>query len=189
MTKGKLKKQEIGIEIRRDILGSQARKVFLSLGSNLGNKKKNLQIAKLYLSESKKIFIIRSSSYYSTPSWPNKNHPFFLNIALEIWTIYNPVELFHFIKNIERLLGRKKAPKNSPRLCDIDILDYNQKIFDIKINNEKLIIPHPRMHKRNFVLLPLFEISRQWKHPKLKVNIIELINSLTFDNLRSIKIM
>ena len=97
--------------------------------------------------------------------------------------------MFHFIKNIERLLGRKKAPKNSPRLCDIDILDYNQKIFDIKINNEKLIIPHPRMHKRNFVLLPLFEISRQWKHPKLKVNIIELINSLTFDNLRSIKIM
>jgi len=146
-------------------------------------------MAKLLLMESKKIVIIKSSSYYKTPSWPNKSQPFFINVVLEICTIFSPTELFNFIKKIEIKLGRKNSPKNSPRECDIDILDYDQKTINIYSNTNQVIIPHPRMHTRNFVLLPLFEISRQWKHPKLKVNIIHLMNSLTFENLRSVKIL
>ena len=86
---------------------------------------------------------------------------------------------------IESKLGRVKSKKNAPRTCDIDIIDFNKII--INENNQQLILPHPRMNKRNFVLLPLFEIEKSWKHPKSKVNIVNLINSLPIKDLRSIK--
>ena len=168
---------------------NQVKIVYLSLGSNLGDKKLNLEKAKFLLSENTQINIIKSSSYYRTESWPDKKKPFFLNLILEINTFYSPKELFYFIKKIEKNLGRKKGPKNSPRECDIDILDYNKKRISLQLKKEKLIIPHPRLHKRNFVLLPLFEICRYWKHPIFRMNIIELLSSLKLDNIRSIKIL
>ena len=84
---------------------------------------------------------------------------------------------------IEQKLGRVRSSKNDPRSCDIDILDYDQMI----VETETLILPHPRMCKRNFVLLPLFEINKSWKHPESKINIVKLINSLPIKDLRSIK--
>ncbi len=189
MTKDKLKKQEIGTGIKLDILENRAKKVYLSLGSNLGNKKKNLEKAKFCLQETKYIHIIKSSNYYVTPSWPNKKNPFFLNIVIEIRTNLAPYNLYKTVKNIETFLGRKKSIKNSPRTCDIDILDYDQKKIVTKPYLDKLIIPHPRLHTRNFVLLPLFEIAKKWKHPKLGRNIVYLINTLDQDNLRSIKVL
>ena len=84
---------------------------------------------------------------------------------------------------IEHKLGRVRSSKNDPRSCDIDILDYDQMIIETKT----LILPHPRMCKRNFVLLPLFEINKSWKHPESKINIVKLINSLPIKDLRSIK--
>ena len=78
--------------------------------------------------------------------------------------------------------GDKKRSKNSPRECDIDIIDYNQKVF-----NKEIILPHPRMFKRNFVLLPLFEINKNWIHPKLKHHIKRLILSLPNRDITSIK--
>ena len=82
-------------------------------------------------------------------------------------------------------MGRVRSKKNSPRVCDIDIIDYHKKIVNEK--NKRLILPHPRMDKRNFVLLPLFEIDKSWKHPKSKINIANLIKSLSIKDLRSIK--
>ena len=82
-------------------------------------------------------------------------------------------------------LGRIRSEKNAPRTCDIDIIDYDQKKLNDKIN--KLILPHPRMNKRNFVLLPLFELNKSWKHAKFNKNIVNLINSLPIKDLRSIK--
>ena len=73
-------------------------------------------------------------------------------------------------------------PKNSPRVCDIDIIDFKNQ----RVEND-LILPHPRMHNRNFVLLPLFEIDKDWKHPVLKLNIKKLISSLSNSDIRSIK--
>ena len=74
-------------------------------------------------------------------------------------TIKKPnIELDEAIENIEKLIGRTPGPRNSPRVCDIDIIDYNQKNYSIKIKKDFLIVPHPRMSVRNFVLLPLFEI-------------------------------
>ena len=90
--------------------------------------------------------------------------------------------------NIEKELGRKRNKKNEPRTCDIDIVDYDQKV--IKMNKcFNLNIPHPEMHKRNFVLLPLFEIAKLWIHPVKKKGIKKLLNSLNSKDLRTIKLI
>ena len=128
------------------------------------------------------IKILKSSNYYESLSWPDTRKPKFLNIALEISTFLDPFNLLKKCKIIEKKLGRKKSFKNSPRECDIDILDYNN-----RKTKEQIILPHPRMHKRNFVLLPLFEINKSWKHPLKKRDIKSLISTLSNRDIRSIK--
>tara|TARA_Y100001970_G_scaffold273231_1_gene371113 strand:+ start:1301 stop:1828 length:528 start_codon:yes stop_codon:yes gene_type:complete len=172
--------------IKQDILENRVNTAFLAIGSNLGNKKKNIEIAK-FLLEANSIKIIKSSNIYESYSWPNKNHPKFYNIVIKVVTKINPLNLFFIIKDIERNLGRKKTSINKPRTCDIDILDYKGQIFKLSYNNNKLIIPHPRLHKRNFVLFPLFEIEKNWKHPSKKSKIKELLAKLDNSSLYSIK--
>ncbi len=169
---------------KQDILENQVKQSYLAIGSNLGNKITNIHIA---LSELKKnkIKIKKVSSHYLSKSWPNPLMPSFINIVIEIETLLTPLELLKICNNIELKLGRVRLKKNAPRTCDIDIIDYDKKILNI--NSDKLIIPHPEMTKRNFVLLPLFEINRSWKHPESKINIVNLINSLSIKDLRSIK--
>ena len=166
--------------IRQDILENQAKKIFLGIGSNLGNRISNIEKAKSILLENN-INLITSSSYYETPSWPDPNKPRFINIVLKVTCQYRPLQLLNLCKTIEKKLGRKDAPKNSPRICDIDIID-----FDRLVLNGSLNIPHSRMHKRNFVLFPLFEIERGWIHPVKKTNIKKLIFSLSNKDIRSI---
>ena len=155
--------------------------IYLAVGSNLGNRKKNIENAKYKMIQSE-INIIQSSNYYESLSWPDIKDPKFLNIVLKIKTNLTPLNLIRKCKEIEKSLGRKKAPKNSPRVCDIDIIDYNKKLI-----KNGLIIPHPRLHKRNFVLLPLFELDKNWQHPVLKKHIKKLILSLSNEDIRSIK--
>ena len=169
------------------MLGKQAKNIILAIGSNLGNKQHNILKAKYLINTDKKIKIISSSSFYKTESWPNKNDPYFLNIVLKCTTILNPEELFVFIKKIEKSLGRSKSYKNAPRTCDIDIIDYSQK--NMLFTNIDLKIPHPRMHNRSFVLFPLFEIDKNWKHPKNNKKITQLLNNLPSTSLRSINIL
>ena len=88
---------------------------------------------------------------------------------------------------IENELGRIRNKKYEPRTCDIDIIDYDGKIIR-KANDQNLTLPHPKMHRRNFVLLPLFEIAKTWIHPIKKVGIKELVNSLETKDLRTIKL-
>ena len=161
----------------------QAKIIYLSIGSNLGNRKKNIEKTKFKL-YSKGINIIKSSNYYETLSWPNPNNPKFYNIILKVSSDLKILELLKICKQIETSLGRKKAPKNSPRTCDIDIIDYNQKITVNGIN-----VPHPRMHLRNFVLIPLFEIEKNWRYPNSKRYIKDLIFSLSNSDIRSIKLV
>ena len=155
--------------------------IYLAVGSNLGNRKKNIERAKHRMIQNE-IFIIQSSNYYESLSWPDIKNPKFLNIVLKIKTHLTPLNLIRKCKEIEKSLGRKKAPKNSPRVCDIDIIDYNRKLIE-----KGLITPHPRLHKRNFVLLPLFELDKNWQHPVLKKHIKKLILSLSDEDIRSIK--
>ena len=167
--------------IKQGISENQVKLVYLGIGSNLGNKFLNIEKAKSYLYENN-IQLINSSSYYETPSWPNPRFPKFINIIVKIRTKLDYLELFYICKKIETKLCRKNSPKNSPRICDIDIID-----FDNKIIKKEIQIPHKLMHIRNFVLFPLFEIDKNWKHPVLKKNIKKLIFSLPIKDIRSIK--
>jgi SsrA-binding protein len=119
-----------------------AKSIYLGIGSNLGNKRKNIEKSKFNLIANN-IKILKCSSYYESFSWPDPNNPKFLNIVLEIETYFSPLELFRKCKKIEEKLGRKKLPKNSPRECDIDIIDFR----NMKTTGE-LILPHPRMNTR-----------------------------------------
>ena len=165
----------------QDTLENQAKNIYLGIGSNLGNRITNIEKAKSLLEE-KNIKLISFSKYYETPSWPNPKNPKFINIVLKIKCQIKPSELLSICKSIEVKLGRKKAAKNSPRVCDIDIIDFNGLIL-----NDKLNLPHKMMHKRNFVLLPLFEIEKMWFHPIKKVYIKNLIYSLSNSDISSIK--
>jgi len=169
---------------KQDTSENQANTVYIAIGSNLGNKTNNIEIAKFEL-EQCKIKILKTSSNYISDSWPDASMPNYINIVLKTKTILTPIELLKVCNLIEFKLGRVRSKKNSPRVCDIDIIDYDKKIVNEK--NKRLILPHPRMDKRNFVLLPLFEVDKSWKHPKSRINIVNLIKSLSIKDLRSIK--
>ena len=188
MIKDKQRKLEIGIVKRRDISEKAVNIAYLSIGSNLGNRKLNIEKTK-YLIMCNNIFIVNISSYYETSSWPNRTFPKFLNIVLKIRTELSLQDLFVYLKKVEKIIGRKPRPRNFPRICDIDILDYNQKKFSIIIKNSDVIVPHPRMTFRNFVLFPLFEICNQWKHPVTAQKISKIISKLPLSSIRGIKVL
>ena len=167
--------------IKQDISENQVKNVFLAIGSNLGNRLTNIEKAKSLLLENN-INLISVSNYYETPSWPDPKKPKFINIVLKVICKHKPLEMIDLCKNIETRLGRRKSPKNSPRVCDIDIID-----FDNLVLKDKLCLPHARMHERNFVLFPLFEIEKEWFHPIKKVYIETLIFSLSNSDISSIK--
>jgi len=164
-----------------------AKIAFLGIGSNLGNKKRNIELAKSKL-EKNNITITKVSKNYETLSWPDKKKPKFVNIVLKIKTSFSPKDLMKKCLYIEKELGRLRNKKNEPRTCDIDIIDYDKKIVKAT-KSQNLTIPHPKMHKRNFVLLPLFEIAKTWIHPLKKVSIKDLINALDAEDLRTIKLI
>ena len=155
--------------------------IYIGIGSNLGNRIENITKAKYFL-DLNGINITKSSSYYETLSWPDPNKPKFINIVVQSNTKTSPEKLLKIFKSIEKKLGRKKKSKNSPRTCDIDIISYNQRILTGNIT-----IPHKRMHRRNFVLIPLFELNKNWFHPKTNENIKKLIFSLSIKDIRTIK--
>ena len=172
---------------KQDILENQVNFAYLALGSNLGDKKNNLNKS-IDLIQEEGIFIKKRSKFYITKSWPNENFPNFINSIILVKTKLNIAELFLKIKKIEKKLGRTKSKRNHPRICDIDIIDFNGDIINRKLINHKLSIPHKRMHNRNFVLFPLYELDKDWVHPKLNKNIVILMSNLTSDQLLGIKI-
>ena len=172
---------------KQDTSENQVSYAYLALGSNLGKKIKNLELTKYKLSEVG-IYIVKTSGYYCTKSWPNSTFPDFINMVLLIRTKLLLPELFKQIKLIEKSLGRLKAPKNHPRICDIDIIDFNGKCLLTNFMYQPIEVPHINMHKRSFVLIPLYEISKNWIHPKSKINIVKLLSYIPSNDLRSIKL-
>ena len=151
--------------------------IHLNIGSNLeskfGNRFENISTAVNLLIKSK-VQINKISNFYKTPSYPNKKLPYFLNIGLTASYKNDVSQLLKIIKLIENKIGRNKSKKNDPRVCDIDIIDFNG--FIIKKKN--LRIPHDKCHLRNFVLYPIMEIDPTWVHPIIKKNVKFLINNL-----------
>ena len=127
--------------------------VHLALGSNLGDRAANLTHARALLSEF--VSDIRCSSIYETPPWGVTDQPPFLNQVVTGTTSLAPLSLLNRLKAIERDMGRKKTARYGPRIIDLDILLYGERV----INYRRLQVPHPRMHERAFVLVPLAELS------------------------------
>ena len=155
--------------------------IHINIGSNLdskyGTKFKNISIAINLLIDSK-VKIIKISNFYETPSYPNKKLPKFVNIGLLAEYNFNHTKLIKEISLIEKKIGRVKSKKNDPRVCDIDIIDFNGLIK----RNKLLRLPHPRSHTRNFVLYPIKEIDPKWIHPISKKNVDFLINELSLNS-------
>lgn len=170
---------------KQDTSENQVKIAYLAIGSNLGNRLKNIDTAKIKLSN-EGIKINKCSSNYESLSWPNANNPKFINIIIQIETRLKPIKLLTICNKIEKKIGRKRSFKNEPRVCDIDIIDFDNKVFKSK-KKFFLDIPHPKLSNRNFVLLPLYEISKTWRHPKTKVKIAKLISLLNDDDLTTIK--
>ena len=144
-----------------------------NLNSNFGNKFDNISIS-IKLLVDKEFDVKKISNFYETPSYPNKNLPNFLNVGIFGTFSRSAKELRNIIYLIEKKIGRVKSKKNDPRVCDIDIIDFNGEKLDI----DNLTIPHKRCHSRNFVLFPIRQIDPNWEHPILRKNVNVLIGQL-----------
>ena len=133
--------------------------VYLGLGSNLGDRQHNLDEAMELLSQRVRLFEV--SSTYDTEPVGNPDQPRFLNLVARIQTRLAPLELLTLTKGIEAKLGRTRDKPNTPRSLDIDILFYGDQV----VKNRQLVIPHPRLTERAFVLVPLTEIAPKLIHP------------------------
>jgi len=129
--------------------------VYLSIGTNMGERYENLQHAVDLLKEKKELELIRVSSVFETAAVGYTDQADFLNIAVHLKTAISSVEMLKICQEIERELGRVREFRWGPRVIDLDILLYNQE----NIETENLIVPHPRMYERAFVLVPLVEIT------------------------------
>lgn len=148
-------------------------KAFIGMGSNIGNREGYLNEA-LQLLNGEHSEVVRVSGFYSTKPVGYTAQEDFLNCAAELQTSFAPRELLEFLQTIENRLKRVRSIKWGPRTIDLDILLFDELI----ITGETLIIPHPRMHERLFVLVPLAEIAPHIIHPVLRRPIIELKEEL-----------
>lgn len=146
---------------------------YLCLGGNIGDREKALSLALLKINETVGN-ITAQSNIYETEAWGVENQQAYLNQCIEINTNYKSLELIDILLAIEKELGRERGISETylPRTIDIDILFYNQEI----IEQSKLLVPHPRLHLRKFVLTPLQEIASNYLHPLLNKTIFNLLS-------------
>jgi 2-amino-4-hydroxy-6-hydroxymethyldihydropteridine diphosphokinase len=153
---------------------------YLSLGSNVGNRERMLGEA-LQLIEAPGLHVARVSPIYETEPQDFKNQPWFLNLVAEIQSTLFPMQLLTRVRKIERKLGRKRTVDKGPRSIDIDILLYGESVID----SEDLVVPHPRMTERRFVLQPLADLAPDLRHPVLRRTVRELLAGVSGQTVRA----
>jgi 2-amino-4-hydroxy-6-hydroxymethyldihydropteridine diphosphokinase len=151
--------------------------VYLALGSNLGNRLSNLKEAIAALPP--QMEVKAKSAVYETPPWGYEDQPKFLNQVIKAITYLDPEPLLKHLKRLEVTLGRKETFQNGPRLIDMDILFYD----DLILNTRLLVIPHPRLQERGFVLLPLMDIDPDLVHPVSKKSVREMMTGCNVEGI------
>jgi 2-amino-4-hydroxy-6-hydroxymethyldihydropteridine diphosphokinase len=141
---------------------------YLALGTNLGDRLANLKQAISALTP--QMEVQTKSQVYETPPWGYEDQPKFLNQVIKAQTYLEPEALLKHLKRLEVALGRKASFQNGPRLIDIDLLFYD----DLVLNQSTLVLPHPRLHERGFVLRPLMDIAPDLVHPVYKKSVREM---------------
>jgi 2-amino-4-hydroxy-6-hydroxymethyldihydropteridine diphosphokinase len=152
--------------------------IYIALGTNLGDRLANLRTAIDRLSPD--VTVLAESHIYETPPWGYEDQPAFLNMVVKAETDLEPEVLLKFLKQLEVDLGREKSVRWGPRLIDLDILFYD----DLVIESPPLVIPHPRLHQRGFVLLPLADVAPDFVHPLLGKRVWELLAGVDLSGMR-----
>ena len=157
-------------------------KIFIALGSNIGDRLENLNkaISSMYPD----ITIHKCSSVYETPPWGYRDQREFYNQVCECGTRLEPLDLLSFLKEIEKKMGREFTFIYGPRLIDLDILFYDQQVF----NSSNLIIPHPHIEKRAFVLVPLMEIAPDFCHPVTGKTVREMYHEVDREGIKNVSV-
>jgi 2-amino-4-hydroxy-6-hydroxymethyldihydropteridine diphosphokinase len=154
--------------------------VYLALGSNLGDRLANLKQAIAALTP--QLDVKAKSQVYETPPWGYEDQPKFLNQVVKAKTYLEPEPLLKHLKRLEVALGRQESFPNGPRLIDIDILFYDELI----LYSPSLVIPHPRLHERAFVLLPLMDLDPELIHPINKKSIREMTADCSLEGIEKV---
>ncbi len=157
--------------------------VYLSLGSNLGDRQRHLRDA-IALLATPQLHVKRVSCIYETEPQDLRTQPWFLNLVLEAETTLFPMQLLSRIQRIETDLGRQRKVVKGPRTLDIDILLFG----NFTINSDQLLVPHPHMHERRFVLEPMVELAPNLRHPILRRSMRELLGAVADQSLRKLEL-
>lgn len=149
-------------------------RAYLSIGSNLGGRLENCLIAVAKLAHAGEVEVSSVSAAYETEPQGKTDQPDFVNVAVEVETQLSPHALLDVCKQIEDRMGRSPGERWGPRVIDLDVLLYEDRV----VEDDDLVLPHPRMHERRFVLQPLVEIAAMVRHPLLEKTSAELLEDL-----------
>jgi len=153
--------------------------ILIGIGGNLesaqfGPPRDTLTAALAALKE-KRIRILARSGWYRTEPVPRSDQPWFVNAVVSLATELGAKDLLNALQATERQFGRVRGEPNAPRILDLDILDYQGEVMD----TTSLVLPHPRLHERRFVLIPIAEIAPDWRHPILELTAVQLLAQLS----------
>lgn len=157
---------------------------YIGIGSNLGDARANCLQAARRLTGADNRLKVRPSSLYLTEPQELKTQEWYVNAAAEVKSPLSAKDLFSLLHHIENEMGRERAARYGPRIIDLDLLFYDDMVLD----TGELIIPHPRLHERRFVLVPLCELSPDFEHPVLKKMVCDLLKEVPENGQRVLRI-